>query len=145
VHTAALFAGVALARAAIKVDGRLPSAAGGGTALCGVSDGAAAGGALLHQIRIGDADGTGLNLGAVEDGMREVLGFGGEVAGRGESFRHAPRANRVGVACGCVFFLAVRGDQPVVKRVREGKGAQGKEADRAKRWHVDWKLGVELR
>ena len=97
-HTAALFAGVALARAAIKVDGRLPSAAGGGAALCGVGDGAAAGRALLHQIRIGDADGTGLNLGAVEDGMRKLLGIVDSVARRRERFGCAPRAISISVA-----------------------------------------------
>ncbi len=45
---ARLFARVALARTAIKIDGRLPRADGSSAALCGVGDGATAGRALLR-------------------------------------------------------------------------------------------------
>jgi hypothetical protein len=78
-------AGVALARAAVEVDGRLPRAAGGSTTLGGVSDGAAAGRALLHSKGVAgcQAAAAGLDLGAVEDGVREVLSLSDEVAGRG--------------------------------------------------------------
>ena len=96
---ARLLARVALARAAVEVDGGLPGAAGGGAALGGVSNGAAAGRALLHSKGVAgcQAAAAGLDLGAVEDGVREFLGVIDEMARRRKSFGYAPRALGVSV------------------------------------------------
>ena len=130
-----LLAGVALSSAAIEVDGRLPSAAGSSAAFGGVSDGAAAGGALLGCIWVENAAGTGLNLSAVEDRVRKVLGIRGEVTRGRKSVRYAPSAISVGITSDFVLFLASRGDQAVVKRVGEGEGNKSQKAGGAERQH----------
>jgi hypothetical protein len=137
---ARLLARVALARAAVEVDGGLPGAAGGGAALGVVSDGAAAGGALLRSEGVEDAAGARLDLGAVEDGVREVLGLGDEVAGRGQRLGYAPSAHGVAVARSFVLFLAGGGDEAVVQGVSESAGAQGEKADGTKGQHACWRF-----
>ena len=75
-----LLAGVTLSSAAVEVDSGLPRASGSSAALGGISDRAAAGGALLGCEGVENAAGTGLNLGAVEHGMRKLLGIVDSVA-----------------------------------------------------------------
>ncbi len=138
---ARLFAGVALARTAIKIDGRLPRAAGRSAAFSGVGDGATAGRALLNEKRIGDAYGAGrgrggLDFGTVEESWREVLGFRGPLAkGNFMTFRLAPRAYRVVVACGFVSVFRAKVNLHIrMKRVRTGQGG---------RLHGDTAWGME--